>query len=48
MAHGPSKINIQTSAAHGGTDYKELEIETGTKMEKVLRRLLFSDDSLAI
>jgi hypothetical protein len=46
MTHGPSRY-IPTSATHGGTDYKELEIETVTMMEKLSRRLLFNGDSLA-
>jgi len=50
VSDGPRaiKIDIPTSAAHGGTDYKELEIETVTKMEKLSRRLLFNVDSLPI
>jgi hypothetical protein len=50
VSDGPRaiKTDIPTSAAHGGTDYKELEIETVTKMEKLSRRLLFNVDSLPI
>ena len=49
VSDGPRAINIDipTSAAHGGTDYKELEIETVTKMEKLSRRLLSDVESFA-
>lgn len=50
MSDGPRaiKIDIPTSAAHGGTDYKELEIETVTLMAKLLRRLLFNVEFMTL
>ncbi len=48
VSDGPWTIKITfrfrgTCAAHGGTDYKELEIETGIEMEQVWYWLLFFD-----